>query len=154
MSPTQSRTAFPKPPQRASRSGLSLLEVILAVAIMAASMALLGELIRIGGRHATSAVNLTKAQMHCETVLSEIAVGIIPANDVADQPMEIDPDWLYSVAVTDMQLQYLISVRVSVRQAEDTMNPRKASMTRLMIDPEAQLTEQAEDQEALDEAAS
>ena len=135
------------------RAGLSLLEVILAMAVMASSMALLGELIRIGGRHATAAVNLTKAQMHCETVLSEIAVGLLPAQSVQDEPIEFETNWLYSVEISEQALEYLISVRVTVRHAEDTSwNPRSASMTRLMIDPEANLTEQAEEQEALDEA--
>jgi Tfp pilus assembly protein PilV len=130
---------------------LSLLEVILAIAILAAGMTLIGELMRIGGRHATAAVDLTKAQMYCESVVSEIAIGSIAAQAVDQTPMEIDPGWLYSVDVQDVALQGLISVRVSVQSAADTsLNPRGASLTRWMIDPDLDLTEQAEDQEAMD----
>ena len=137
-----------------SRSGLSLLEVILAIAVMASSMALLGELIRIGGRHATGAVNMTRAQIHCESIMGQVALAAIPAADVDGSPVMTDPEWLYSIKTSQTELQSLISVRVSVFHSEDTsINPRSASMTRLMIDPNLDLTVQAEDQEALDEAA-
>ena len=143
----------PTPAERSSRSGLSLLEVILAIAVMASSMALLGELIRIGGRHATAAVNMTKAQIHCETVVTQVALGVVPAENVEMVPVETDADWVYSLEVTTTDLESLISVRVSVQHVEDTsLNPRSASMTRLMIDPALDLTEQAEEQEALDGA--
>ena len=136
----------------ATRSGLSLLEVILAMAVLAGSMALLGELMRIGGRHATAAVNMTKAQMYCESIISEIAVGNIIPQSVEESPIEIDPDWIYSINIQDTALEGLIAVQVSVQHAEDTsVNPRIASLTRWMIDPELDLTQQAEDQEAMDD---
>jgi hypothetical protein len=128
------------------------LEVILAIAILAAGMTLIGELMRIGGRHATAAVNLTKAEMYCESMISQIAIGSIAAQAASNTPIDIDPNWLYSVEVQDVALEGLLSVRVSVQWAADTsLNPRTASLTRWMIDPDLDLTQQAEDQEAMDQ---
>ena len=51
-------------------------------------------------------------------------------------PLDIDPDWLYSVEVQNVALEGLISVGVSVQSAADTsLNPQVASLTRWMIDP-------------------
>lgn len=135
-----------RPPQL--RGGLSLLEVVLAIAILGGAMVMLSNLSQIGGRHATAAVDITKAQMYCESVISEIAVGNIPPQATDATPIEVDPEWLYSVDVQTMELEGLLSVRVSVQHIEDTSrDPVLATLTRWMIDPELNLTELAEQQE-------
>ena len=60
------------------RSGLSLLEVILSIAILGMALIVIGELIRIGFRSATSARVRSEAQMACDTKMSEIVAGVLP----------------------------------------------------------------------------
>jgi len=54
------------------RSGLTLLEVMIALAILGTSLAALGELISIVDDAADRATELTEAQFICDSVLAEI----------------------------------------------------------------------------------
>ena len=53
------------------RRGLSLLEVMLAIAILGGSIAVIGELIRVGTISAAKTRDLTTAQILCESTLAE-----------------------------------------------------------------------------------
>ncbi len=85
------------------RAGFSLLEVILAIAIFAGAIAVLGEVSRLALRNAATARDLAQAQLLGETKLAEIASGITPPDPVEKTPFtsssqSADPDesaWLY-----------------------------------------------------------
>jgi general secretion pathway protein I len=62
--------------------GFSLLEVILALAILTGAVAVLGEIVRLGIRNAQVARDTTQAQLLCESKLAEITAGIIPSDPV------------------------------------------------------------------------
>jgi general secretion pathway protein I len=131
------------------RRGFSLLEVILAIAILAGAMVMLGDLLRIAGRHATATSELTRAQLHCQSIISQIAAGILPPESVQGAPMETDPNWTYSIDVQTLQLEGLLSVQVTVAQNIDArQQPLSATLTRWMIDPDLALLEEAEQAEA------
>ena len=59
----------------ARRSGFSLLEVIMATAILLGCLIVLGDLAAVGRRHARDAEDLTTAQWLCQTKLNEILAG-------------------------------------------------------------------------------
>lgn len=100
------------------RKAFSLLEVIFAMSILLGSIAVLGELSRIGTRNARTAQDLTMAELLCESKLNEIVAGIEPLEAADEVPFEDQPEWLYSVAVEEVPLQQpgLMSVRVTVAQ--------------------------------------
>ncbi len=136
-------------PKCQQRRGLSLLEVILAIAILAGAMVMIGDLLRIAGRHATAASELTRAQLHCQSVISEIAAGILPPESVQEIPMETDANWSYSIDVQTLPIEGLLAVQVTVAQNIDArQQPLSASLTRWMIDPDLALQEEAEQAEA------
>ena len=58
-----------------SRQGLSLMEVIIALAILGLALAAIGELIRVGARNAEVSRKRTTAQLLCENKLAEIKAG-------------------------------------------------------------------------------
>jgi general secretion pathway protein I len=121
------------------RRGLSLLEVILAIAILGGCIAVIGELIRIGSRQAEEAREMTIAQLLCESKLNEIASGILPPESVSGAPCETDVDWMYSVGITPLDGSSLIEVRVTVEQAQSTrLIPLSFTLVRWMIDPLAE----------------
>ena len=68
--------------RRAPRAAMTLLEVILALAILAGSLAVLGELTRQGMHNAEAARAESEAQLLCESKLAEIAAGIAPPEAV------------------------------------------------------------------------
>lgn len=73
------------------RSGFSLIEVILATAILLGSVIVLSELAGIGRRQSQRAQLHSKAQELCERTLGEVLNGDRPALPVEDEPL-LPPD--------------------------------------------------------------
>lgn len=118
------------------RRALSLLEVILAIAILGGAMIAIGELLRIGSRSSMSARELTTAQLHCESKLAEIAAGLLPAETAGPTPLEVDEDWRYSIEAAPTNQDGLLAVRVTVEQdLPPTSRPISFSLTRWIQDP-------------------
>ena len=122
-------------PSRATllRSGLSLLEVILAVAILGGSLAAIGELVRIGSRHAEESRGLAAAQLLCESKMEEIAAGAAARETVSSTPCETKEGWQYSVTVTALDQAGLSEIRVTVEQS-DRPQPLSFTLVRWMMD--------------------
>jgi prepilin-type N-terminal cleavage/methylation domain-containing protein len=99
--------------------GFSLLEVILALAILGGAIAVLGEAARLALRNAQFTREMARAQLLCEGKLSEIMAGM-----TADAPVQRavienaadpgDPAWLYSIEKKSLDDEGLVSVRVTV----------------------------------------
>jgi type II secretory pathway pseudopilin PulG len=120
---------------RRVHAGLSLLEVILAIAILGGSIAVIGELVRLGVRQAEEARELTTAQLLCESKIEEIAAGAATTDSVSNSPCETDPRWQYSVTVSQID-QTLLEVRVTVEQVESArLQPLSVSLVRWMVNP-------------------
>ena len=124
------------------RDGFSILEVILALAILCGSMAVLGEIARIALLNSRVAADLTHAQLLCESKLAEITAGIALPEPVRDVPFELpvgdgDIDWHYSIDVTDVDKDGLMAVCVTVRQGlPSNKRPVECSLIRWILDPE------------------
>ena len=131
---------------RSNRDAFSLLEVILALAILTSSIAILGELIRQATTNAKIARQLTMAQLLCESKLAEVTTGIMWPESVSGTSFEsenelTDPEWLYSIDVMVIDEEGLLSVQVTVYQdLPPEMRPVEFSLTHWMIDPEADLS--------------
>jgi general secretion pathway protein I len=127
-----------------SRAGLSLLEVMLALAILGLALAAIGEIMRIGSRNAEMARDLTTAQILCETKMAEIVTGLLPSTPVSDSPI-LDAgsgsDWLYAVESQPVGQEGLLAIRVVVQQnPEFASRPASFSLVRWIIDPNFQAT--------------
>jgi type II secretory pathway pseudopilin PulG len=121
-------------------AGLSLLEVILAIAILGGCMAVIGELIRLGARQAEEARELTVAQLLCESTLEEIAAGVIAPEPVGDVPFELDPRWSYSIEVSSLDTPELLQVTVMAQQIDGSREiPLSYTLTRWILDPSVEL---------------
>ncbi len=105
---------------RTSRDGFSLMEVLVATSILLASVIVLGELAGIGRRQSSSARELAAAQILCGNKLNEILSGVLPFTDVDEEPVEEDPDWVYSVEIEPVNqsdipgMEQLVSLKVTV----------------------------------------
>ena len=125
------------------RAGLTLLEVILALAILAAALATLGELMGIGTRSAAEARDLTMAQLLCESKMSELTARVIPLESMQRARFEYNTDWLYSVTVQSTEEEHLFAVRVVVEQNVDPRKrPVSFALDRWVIDPDLELQEE------------
>lgn len=135
---------------RRPRAGLSLLEVVLALAIFGMSLAALGELIRIGARCARESRELTTAQLYAESIMAEVATGIRNAASVPEgTELEIDPQWVYSVSVEPAEQSGLVSVLVTVGPRADRTRRSEFNLRQWIKDPGLELSSEEEPGEML-----
>ena len=144
--------------KQTTRSGLTLLEVMIALAILGTSLAAIGELIRIGADAADRATELTTAQFLCDSKLAEIKSGVYPADSIGPVPFEIfetEEPWEYMVLVDSVDDQGLLLVEVTVSQIrDDGRPPAMVTLTTWMIDPMMDSDADALESEAAAEEAA
>lgn len=123
------------------RRGLSLLEVILALAILGMSLAIIGEMVRLGLRSSVATRDLTTAQLLCESKLAEIVAGVEPLAATSGAPLDPEGLWTYTVQMESAQEEGLVTIQVTVQQAT-TNRPVSFSLVRWMIDPGVEIIEE------------
>ena len=135
---------FSLSPLRPRRGGFTLLEVILALTILAGALAVLGEVSRLALRNAAAARDLARAQLLAESKLAEIEAGITSTDSVDKVAFDTtansldpgEPAWLYSINSQSTDEDGVISVRVTVtRDLPAGQHPVKFSLVRWLPDP-------------------
>ena len=104
---------------RAARRGLTLFELLLALAIFLASLAALAHLINTGSRAAIQGRLQTQAILHCESKLGEVLSGIEPMQSASNVPFPDDGDWRWSLEVEPGPLPELLELRLAVSHTGD-----------------------------------
>ena len=129
-----SRKMDPSP----ARAGFSLLEVILATALLMSCGIVLAELANIGRGHARAAEQLAAAQLVCQSRLNAILCGAASVEDVEDQPLDELPGWLLSVDTRSVAVPGMVALRVTVAEEEDDQHqrPKQFSLVRWIRKPE------------------
>ncbi len=138
----------------AARSGFSLIEVIMATAILLGSAVLLSRLAGLGKTHAQNTKKLAEVQRICENTLNEFVLGIRPLSPVESAPLisvdqavprnddrkqnsrfdlnqgrlpgtERDAHWLHSVRIKrERRTRGLVSLTVQVSEARRSNGQR------------------------------
>jgi len=143
-------------------AAFSLLEVILALAILGGSLAVLSSITMIGSDSAIRARNLTGAQLICESKMAELLLTPqVSPQPVSPSPVE-NPDtaaasqYLYAVQVQPAPLDGLLAVQVTVTTvAENDGTPEtEFSLVRWMVDPALRLAEQEAEAAAVAEESA
>lgn len=128
-----------------NRRGFSLLEILLAMAILGGSLAVLSQIVGTGGDAARSAKELAMARLLCQSKLAEVMVTAttvmpttVPSTPVPSPDSESDTVFNYGVDVAPAAMDGLLAIRVSV----EAVNPEgdgpavaNYSITRWIIDP-------------------
>ena len=140
----------------AHRNGLTLYEVVLALAILLGALAVLGQIISTGTRAAVQARLETQALLYCQTKLSEVVAGIEPLQIVNGAAIEDAPsneNWTWSLEYAAGPHADLIEFEVSVSHLNSANQMDvKRSLSRYMRNP--QIYVKAADQAAELEAAA
>lgn len=134
------RYRFPNlqpPTSNLSRPAFSLLEVILALAILAASMAVLGQLVQFGMTNARRAEDMTQAAIICESIMAEIVAGDRGLTNESAATYEGNDTFVYSVDIPAGAQEGLLEVHVIVEtNPEYSAEPIRCALVRWMVDPD------------------
>lgn len=120
------------------RVGLSLLEVVLALTILAVAAALLAQVTTRATNNGLMAQRLAVAQMLCESKMSEVLAGSIqltPSSWTQITDSGRRGNWYYQIQTVTAQRPNMIGVRLSVTDQPDATNPELFFIVRWMIDP-------------------
>ena len=119
--------------------GFTLLEIILALAILAGSLAALGEVMRLADQNAAATRDETQAQIIASSVIDELIAGVLPLTAVNQSPVavESDPLWVFSIALEQTGYAEMIAVRVLVEQQADArLQPARFELVRWLPNPD------------------
>jgi len=119
-------------------TGMTLLEVILSLALLGGTVAVIGEMARLAFQNARIARELIQAELLAESILAKVRLGIIEMIPDVDVPVGsgytnqadiiqdthavsagniADVRWLYSLEVNPVdEYGYLVEIAVTVRQ--------------------------------------
>jgi general secretion pathway protein I len=145
---------------RPRRHAFSLLEILLALAILGGSLAVLSQVVGTGADSAGSARDLSLARLICqaklaETLLNGVTPTTIPSTPVASPDSSSLTPFFYAVDVAPAALDGMLAIRVSVEAQDPDGGPPVAtfSLTRWIIDPALGL-EQAQAEYDAEKAAA
>jgi type II secretory pathway pseudopilin PulG len=82
------------------RRGISLLEVLAALAIFLFSLVVITQMVELGSRSGQKAQRLSKAAMLAEARLAELAAGVLPLTSTGPEPITIANDRGWQITVT------------------------------------------------------
>jgi type II secretion system protein I len=125
-------------PQPHRRRGLSLLEVIIALAIFLIALIGIGRLVNFGADRALDVEWKTRAGELAQSKMDEVVAGIYPLSGggQSDQPFDEDPDWHWSMSASQSSLStnlWQVTVQVSYQAPSGTRI--ETSLDRLVFDP-------------------
>ena len=100
--------------QRNRRRGLSLLEVLVALAVFLFSYAAIWQLMNMAGDQAIELATRNEATRIGQSVLARIAIGDLPMESSGDMSYDDDADYSYSVDVQEGVVESLQLVSVTV----------------------------------------
>ncbi|QDT37946.1 hypothetical protein [Stratiformator vulcanicus] len=82
-----------------SRNGLTLYEVVLALAIFIAALAAISQILNVGARSASVSRLRSEAIVRCDSKIAEVVAGVVPMQSVSSIPFEDDLEgrWTWSL---------------------------------------------------------
>ncbi len=123
--------------RRPRRRGLSLLEVLTALAIFLFSLIVISQLVGLAGDRALAVQQQGDAAQKCQSKLAEVVIGAVPLASQPDQPLDDDPDWMWSMTAEPADVANLWSVNVRVYRQQSDGTQVECSFSRLVFDPAA-----------------
>jgi prepilin-type N-terminal cleavage/methylation domain-containing protein len=138
------------PQNRINRRGISLLEVVLALAILAVASAYLAQSMHIASENASRSESQTQAEIVAESVMNQIIAGVLPNQTVSwtaytnpnpfgsSAAFTSESQWLYSVSSLSTEVQGMIGVQVAVNEVISGQTDDGQAdffINRWMIDP-------------------
>jgi prepilin-type N-terminal cleavage/methylation domain-containing protein len=121
--------------RQTARRGLSLLEVLMALAIFLISLVGLSQLIEIGGERARDSQLLSHGTWIAQSNLDKLVSGILPLSGQGETATEEDPDWQFAVDASADSTPGLFLVTVTVSRNRPDGSRFETKLTQYVLDP-------------------
>ena len=118
-----------------TRSGLSLLEVLLSLAIFLLSLVALGQLVAFGSDRARDVQYLSIASVKAQSKLNDVIAGAVSMTGVGDSAFDDDPDWSWSMTADADNPPSLFRVTVTVSRQRPDGSRFEFKLNQLVLDP-------------------
>jgi general secretion pathway protein I len=116
-----------------ARPGITLIEVLVALAIFLLALGAIARLIDVGSDNATDAVNQSDAVRLAQSKLAEVEAGVIPADSGSNGTFDTEPGWTWQVVADQTGIPNLFSVSVTVTR--DSGRQSTVVLTQMVMDP-------------------
>jgi len=121
-------------PARPPRRGLSLVEVMLALAIMLIALAAIGQLVGIGADAGEQARSHARGTRLAQAKMAEVEAGVVSVQEAATGTFDADPGWQWAVAPAPQGPPNLYAVTVTA--SRDIRGKKfEVALTQLVFDP-------------------
>jgi general secretion pathway protein I len=118
------------------RQGLSLLEVLVALAIFLLALIGLGTLFTMGADRAVEVDQTSQACELCQAKLTEVMVGAIPINGSSGGGSVDDaPGWEWSMKSEPGAVTGLYNVTIRVSRPRPNGKPLEVTLSQMVMDP-------------------
>lgn len=125
------RRSGPRP-----RCGMTLLEVVIALALFLAAMSAIAEILRMGSDSSVKAQLQAEAALLGESKLNEVVAGIVPMTSVQSQAFESSPKWTWTLTVEDDTTLSLKHLVLTVQHLDSADKPNhEVKFARWVRDP-------------------
>jgi type II secretory pathway pseudopilin PulG len=121
--------------RRRKRSGLSLLEVLVALAIFLMSLIALGTLVSFSADRAQDVQQKGQGIQMCQSKLAEVVSGALPLSSQTDVPFDEDPNWRWSLDAQQGGAAGLWNVTVRVKCSRPGGDDLTVSLSQMVLDP-------------------
>lgn len=121
---------------RSRRQGVSLLEVVIALAIFVATYAVISRIVHTGTRAAVEALAENEAVMRGERVMNEILAGVQPFSSSGPNYFEDDSNWSWKADIADGPNVDLKQITVTVTKLENRQEVVTETLVRYTRDPQ------------------
>ncbi|HEV3142273.1 MAG TPA: prepilin-type N-terminal cleavage/methylation domain-containing protein [Gemmataceae bacterium] len=120
------------------RSGLTLIEVLLALAIFLMSFVALGQLMNITSQMALDIDHTHRANQLMQKQMNAVVSGYVPLSGQSDTPFDEDQNWYWSVDAQADSTPNLWHVTVTVSHKTSSGDTDfKRSLYQMVLDPTA-----------------
>jgi general secretion pathway protein I len=120
---------------RSPRAGLSLLEVLVALAILLFSIVALNQALNIGTSNAVDMQQHMQASQLVQSKMAEVYCGAVPLTSVADTPFDEDPDYTWSLDAEQNSVANLWNVTVTVTRTRGDGSKLETKLSQMILDP-------------------
>jgi prepilin-type N-terminal cleavage/methylation domain-containing protein len=118
------------------RKGFTLLEVLLALAILLFSLAAIGNLSFVGMKASARCHLQSEACWHAHTVLEEIGAGIRKPVTAGPMPIEAGSAWMVKIRARPTDIPRLTDVEVQVWKAGSQAEQSRVGLAKTIYDRE------------------